>query len=496
MRKKVKVACIILMVIINAGVFPAFSAGEPASVLLAGAGAAGFIDGKALDSTFNQPRGMAVDKDGGLIIVDSCNNRIRKIKDGQVTTVAGFSDRKDSYGMPAGGYSDGEASKARFNKPTAAVVDSKGNIYVSDTGNNVIRKISGGKVLTFAGTGKAGLINGKASSAEFNTPLGLAIDSGDNIYVADSMNNVIRKITPKGEVTTFAGVASENGGYLDGDVSAALFNEPSDLSFDKTGALYIADSGNQMLRKIDKGIVTTAAGFKAGIAEGTAYIQGGFKNGSAGQARFNFPKGISIADDGTVFIADTWNNRIRALKPDGSVVTVAGNGNPGRKEGLLAVAEFNAPFDVLYYSGTLYISDMWNNCIRAIKADTATLTGVADRAELAEGIDFGAAGSGVKVYLGKKPVIFADVKPFVQNGMAYIPLRSVCEAWGAKVEWDGATQTITISKGSYLKVLDASRKPIFIINGRSVLDTASFTTNLGLRAEWYPEYDAVIIVSE
>jgi hypothetical protein len=327
----------------------------------------------------------------------------------------------------------------------------------------------------------------------FNCPSGLAIDSSDNIYVADSLNHVIRKVTPGGEVTTFAGKNSADGGYKDGASSLAMFNEPSDLGFDKSGVLYILDSGNQMVRKISSGQVTTYAGFKSGQIEGTAYLQGGFENGSTEQARFNFPKGMCITEGGVIFIADTWNHRVRAINTDGTVVTVAGTGNAAKKDGAASEAEMNGPSGVLYYSGTLYISDMWNNCIRAIKGGMEDLTGVVDRMELLKGIQLAPKDGETQVWLDGKRIEYPDTKPSIKDGKVYLPVRYTFEGWGAQVKWVNATRAVIISKDKLYKVLVAPRDPIIFKDGRAMMDTKNLAKLTGLRVEWFPEYNAVII---
>ena len=494
--KRTKIVFILIIAIMLTSTIIIAFADSVEIITHAGAGGASFKDGKVTEAAFNQPYGLAVDKDGGLIVVDTYNNRIRKIKNGEVTTIAGFSDKNDSYGFPKGGYVDGKADEAMFSKPRAAVVDSKGNIYVADTGNNSIRKITGGKVYTFAGAGVAGYSDGKGNKVKFNAPSGLAIDKSGNVYVADSLNHVIRKITSDGTVSTFAGVNSAEGGYKDGTSSAALFNEPSDLDFDSSGALYVLDCGNQLVRKISGGKVTTLSGVRGELIEGTTYAQGGFQNGPANSAKFNFPKGIDVADDGTIFVADTWNHRVRAIKPDGSVVTVVGTGLAGKVNGTLSSASLNAPVDVLYHSGTLYISDMWNNLIRSITADITSLQGVVDRAELIQGIDFGTKTDEIQVWLDKAKVTFPDAKPYISNQKVYVPLRFVCEAWGAEVGWLNDVKKVTVKKDSFYKEFTAQTDSIAFKDGRTVMDTVNLAKATGFRVEWFPEYNAVVISTQ
>lgn len=336
----------------------------------AGSGKMGELDGNNLEAEFNLPYSLSLDKDGGILIVDSYNNKIRKVKDGNVMTVSGFADKKDSYGLPKGGYVDDTADKSKFNRPRGAVVDSKGNIFVADTGNNVIRKISNGEVYTFAGNVEKGYEDGIGSQAKFNMPSGLAVDKNDNIYVADTLNNVIRIITPDGTVSTFAGKADSKGGFQDGVLNEALFNEPSAVALDSNGVVYVLDTGNQLVRKIENDKVLTLAGNNTGgLLPDTNYVKGAFKDGTGSEARFNFPKGFHVTPEGVVFIADTWNQRIRVIDTKGKVSTIAGTGVVGNKIDAQMKAEFNSPNSVLYDNGTVYICDMRNNFIREFKLD-------------------------------------------------------------------------------------------------------------------------------
>lgn len=332
----------------------------------AGSGQNLLKDGSRDISEFNFPYSITLDNNGEIIVVDCYNNSIRKISGNSVTTIAGLWDKKDNYGFPMGGYADGDVLIAKFNRPRDAAVDSKGNIFVSDSGNNVIRKISNNQVYTFAGTGEAGYSNGQGKVAKFSLPSGMAIDKEDNLYVADSLNNVIRKITPKGEVSTFAGVQGEKGGYNNGGLNEATFNEPSDITVDNNGAFYITDSGNQVIRKIYNGQVTTISGTVNAKIDNTDYIEGGYADGIVSKAKYNFPKGVSITDEGVLLIADTWNNMIRAIKSDGAVYTIAGTEFVDEAESNINEVKLSKPTDVLYSKGYIYICDSWNNSIRVM----------------------------------------------------------------------------------------------------------------------------------
>ena len=264
---------------------------------LAGSGVLGSANGTALNAQFGQPTGVAVDSSGNIYVADNYNNLIRKITSGGVvTTLAGS-------GFP--GPANGTGTNAQFNSPNGIAVDSSGNIYVADSSSNMIRKItSGGVVTTLAGSGTFGFVNGTGTNAQFKYPESVAVDSSGNVYVADTNNNMIRKITSGGVVTTLAG--SGTGGSLDGTGTSAQFLSPNDVAVDSSGTIYVADLNNNLIRKITSaGVVTTLAG-KAGVQ--------GFANGTGTSAIFNLPNGVAIDTSGAIYVADTNNNRIRKIQ--------------------------------------------------------------------------------------------------------------------------------------------------------------------------------------
>lgn len=316
---------------------------------VAGTGTAGAADGALATAQFSQPKGIVLDAAGAMYVADWGNERIRKVSTtGQVSTLAGSTK----------GFTDGVGGAAKFNEPSDVAVDPQGNVYVADINNNAVRKITpNGTVTTFAGAAAQGYVEGAGTVARFNNPRGVATDAQGNVYVADMTNNCIRKITPAGVVSTFAG--SRTAGSADGTGSAARFNAPRDLTVDGQGNIYVVDSDNNGIRKITPaGVVSTIAG--GGGA--------GYSDGSGATAKFNEPKGIVAAADGTLYIADTENNRIRRISTTGVVTTVAGDGTAGYAEGATTSARFNAPRGIaLDATGKiLYIVDQDNNRIRKI----------------------------------------------------------------------------------------------------------------------------------
>jgi sugar lactone lactonase YvrE len=267
----------------------------PAGIVttLAGTGAAGFVDGTGTAAQFNFPSGVAVDTAGNVYVADYGNHRIRKITPaGVVTTLAGDG---------TAGSANGAGASARFFNPTGVAVDTAGNVYVADFNNNRIRKITpGGTVSTLAGL-NGGYADGTGEAAQFAFPQAVAVDTAGNIYVADTIGNRIRKVTPDGVVTTVAGDGTL--GYLDGIGAAAKFNNPTGVAVDAAGNVYVADQANHRIRKVSPaGVVTTIAG-----------SSGGYLDGIGVAALFNNPTGVAVDAAGNLYIADLFNRRIREI---------------------------------------------------------------------------------------------------------------------------------------------------------------------------------------
>lgn len=326
----------------------------------AGDGTAGFAgDGnQAASAELNDPRAVAVDSKGNLYILDYLNYRVREVTAlGTISTVAGTG----TNGSTGDG---GAATSAEIRGGLGIAVDSSGNLYIPD--GSVVRKVSqSGLITTVAGNGTFGYTGdgGSALGATLEGPLGVAVDSSGNLYIADSSANVVRKVDTSGIITTVAG--SSNGGFGgDGGLAtSAQLSQPNAVAVDSNGNLYIADSGNNRIRKVNtSGVISTVAG------NGKAGYSG--DGGPATSAELNDPTGIAIDTSGTLYIADFKNNRIRVVDSSGNIATYAGSGTYGFKGdgGSAPAAELAYPGSVAVdSSGNLYIADRGNERVREVK---------------------------------------------------------------------------------------------------------------------------------
>jgi sugar lactone lactonase YvrE len=328
---------------------------------LAGTGTAGSEgdNGPATQAQLNQPFGLALDSSGNLYIADQINNRVRKLTpDGNLSTIAG--NGKASYSGDGG-----PATDAALNHPCGIAIDSAGNLYIADTANNSIRKVtSAGTISTFAGTGQIGNTGdgGEASKALLDHPIGLALDSQGKLYIADTGNNRVRVVSTDGKIDAFAGNGTAGSDGDGGAAKDARLNRPQGVFVDSAGVVYIADTFNHRIRKVDTdGTITTVAGV------GTPGDSG--DGGPATKAELRYPKSVVKDAAGNLIIVDSFNARVRVVTPGGIIQTIAGDGFQGYAgdDGPAAKARFRFPSGIVVDSqGRLFITDTQNNRVRML----------------------------------------------------------------------------------------------------------------------------------
>ena len=346
-------SCVLFLLVLLTTFTPAI-AQDKVTTLAGSPLATGAADGSTILARFSDPAAIAVDSRGNIFVADSANHTIRKLTpDGTVSTFAGLAG--------VAGSADGAGAAARFDSPSGLAIDRNGNVFVSDTGNHTLRKISpSGQVTTLAGAaGESAALDGLGPAARFNSPLGLAVDSTGTAFVADSGNHLIRRVAPDGSVSTFAGLA-ENFGSADGTGTQATFNNPVGLALDAGGNLFVADANNHCIRKISPtGVVTTFAGTPD--ADGCV-------DGTGTRARFSKPAELAFDPRGNLFVADAFNHTLRKISPAGIVTTVSGiTGQDGATDGANRAARFYNPYGVAFdLQGHLLVSDTYNQTLRRI----------------------------------------------------------------------------------------------------------------------------------
>jgi uncharacterized protein (TIGR03437 family) len=453
--------------------------------------------GAATSAELSSPDGIAFDSSGNLYIADSANQRIRKVSGGTITTVAG-SGTAGYSGDKATGVT-GTATDAELRGPSGVAVDSSGNIYIADTGNHVIREVSGGIITTIAGTNTGGYAGdgGPAVDAELTFPGGVAVDSSGNIYIADSGNNVIREITvDNGNINTIVGAGA----------TSTLLNNPNMVLVDKNFNVYIADTDGLRVLEFSpaNGTVIVLAG------NGNDGFTGDF--GPAIDAELSNPMSIALDSKGYVYIADTDNSRIRKLYPDGTIATIAGNaGPPGYtgNGGRASSAALSFPHGLAVSGTDVYIADTENDEIRVLKpvtpaiASGSVLNAASFKAEVSPGALATLYGSNF-IGTGESgtasiplPPSFAGVSVSV-NGKAAPVLFINTDQINFQIPWETATglATITVSSsgitsGSVKVSVVAAAPGLFYQGSHALVQNSDYSLNSSTN----PAKDGALIIA-
>jgi uncharacterized protein (TIGR03437 family) len=426
--------------------------------------------GSAVGSQLNFPFGLAVDKSGTLYIADGLNNRVRKVSGGVITTVAG----NGTAGFTG---DNASATSAELNNPTGVAVDSSGNLYIADSGNNVVRKVANGTITTFAGNNSAGAgysgDGAAATGAQLNNPVGVAVDASGNVYIADAGNNVVRQVGGGNIITPAVG-----------------FTHPDGVAIDSSGNLYVADTVARRIVKFSGGVYTTVAG------NGKPAFGG--DDGPGAQASLNAPMGLAVDASGNVYIADTLNGRIRKLTPSGTITTIAGTGALyySGDGGPATQAAMYFPRGVAVDpSGNIYVADTANSVVRQLQGGAlpvVSANGVVNAASFASQISPGALatvfGSNFALRNASAnaplPLGLAGVSVSVNGQNA--PLLYVTPTQvNFQVPWEtaqgSATVTVNVNGGASnaitVPVLGAAPGLFSTSSGHAVLQNSDFTLN-------------------
>jgi len=439
------------------------------------------------------PIGIALRGDN-IVIADSKCDRIQII-DGQSNRRIGMPGQYGLSYRESGALIDGYRENAMFMKPAGVFVCLNGDVLIADTGNHSIRKMDEEFVITIAGNGTAGFSDGKEGEAQFNTPRSAVMSPDGNIYVADALNHVIRRIDNEGNVVVYAGAPQESG-FADGTLTQARFFEPSGLCIDSDGTIYVADSANHAIRKIENGLVTTLAGRPGEMDRYTNYPQGDYIDGDNELVRFNFPKDLAFVPGIGIFVADSLNHCVRLLTPEGTR-TIVGNGMAGQFYSSAENLKITRPEGVCSDGDTLFISDSFNNRVLAVPLTQRILEGRPSRYQMLTdtGISITSRYSyqgDIRVYIASQWVDMGRVAPWNTADDIFMPIRPLYEALGATVTLDERTDTLSIIINEQETVL-ALNIDYFILRGIAVTTVNEIERLFPHIIEWFPEFSTIAL---
>ncbi|MCL2372005.1 MAG: hypothetical protein FWC78_01200, partial [Defluviitaleaceae bacterium] len=448
--------------------------------------------GNIFDELYN-PIGLAFLGDY-LVIADSMCDRIQIIN-GRDNQHIGTPGRFGlSYGY-SGAFIDGFLEYAMFMKPSGVFVTPSGDIIVSDTANHAIRMITGAFVITVAGNGTSGFRDGAETHAMFNSPKAAVVCQNGYIYVADTLNHVLRRIDPSGNVSLFAG-APGSSGFADGQLADARFFQPSGLYITGDGVLYIADSANHAIRRLQDGMVSTVAGRPGEAIRFSDYFEGGHMDGANAYASFNFPRDIAMLPNGYLLVADSLNHSIRMITPE-YTRTILGGGAAGRFHYSAENLQLTRPEGLAINGEMLYISDTFNNTVVSVPLTDRVLAGRPTReqmlvaTELTINSRFAFRGD-IRIFYGNQRINMGRVQPWIVGDSIFMPIRPLLEALGATVNLCETTGDLTIIVGDTITTL-AQGLDYFIMRGMMVTTMHELMRLFPYTIEWFPELSLITV---
>jgi len=439
------------------------------------------------------PIGLAL-HDGNIVVADSKCDRIQ-ILDGERNRRIGSPGQFGLSYRDSGALIDGYRENAMFMKPSSVFVCPSGTVIIADTNNHAIRRMDDEFVITIAGNGAAGFSDGAEGQAQFNHPRSAVMCPDGFIYVADTLNHIIRRIDSLGVVTVFSGVPQESG-FIDGSLEDARFFEPSGLCIDDDGVIFVADSANHAIRKIENGIVTTIAGTPGDIDRHSGYFIGDYIDGDNEHARFNFPRDVALLPNRDVMVADSLNHAVRLITSEGTR-TIAGNGMAGQFYLSAENLRLTRPEGVYTNGEVLYISDSYNNRVLAVPLTERILEGRPSRHQMLLDTEISTASrysyqGDIRVFIGDTWVDMGRVAPWNTADAIYVPIRPLFEALGAAVTLDERLNTLTITIGEQDTVL-ALDIDYFILRGVAVTTADEIERLFPHTFEWFPEFSTITL---
>lgn len=433
--------------------------------------------------------------DEKLVVADSMCDRIQIIGGEKNQRIGKPGQYGISY-LDSGALLDGYREDALLAKPSDVALHPSGDIIICDTGNHVIRRMDAEYVVTIAGNGTGGYQNGREGQVQFNAPRSVAVDEEGVIYVSDTLNHCIRRIDPDETVSLYAGTP-EQSGYQDGAAAQAQFYEPAGLYYnEEEKALYLADSANHAIRKLQNGQVTTVAGYPGEVNRQTGYPQGGYIDGPNEEARFRFPRDVVMLPDGSLVIADSMNHAVRLVDEE-STRTLVGGGMADQYYGSAENLKLTRPEGVCTDGENVYVSDSLNHRILGIPLTPRILEGRPSREQMLANTGLTTNSSysykgDIRVYIGDQKVDMGRVPPWNTAECIYVPIRPLLEALGGTIVLNEKTNLLTVTVGEDHTVF-ALDQDYFILKGTAVTTLDEIIRLFPYTLEWFPEFSLLTL---